>query len=120
MPDQGLETLIISSVAGHQVSLIARHVASNGFALFAALEAVVRSIEPLAHDTELARFHAFDLGDLLEECLRCRMSVHAHSIYPCIYTGNKILLPYLSAEWRLAPEGGWPGGRDWWKSGGNH
>jgi len=35
--------------------------------------------------------------------MRCRMSVHANSIYPCIYTGHKKLLLYLSAEWRLAP-----------------
>jgi len=32
------------------------------------------------------------------------MSIHAHSIYPCIYHGNKILLLYVSAEWRLAPD----------------
>ena len=59
--------LIISRVAGHQFGLFARHVASDGFAPFAALEAVVRPIRAMAHDTEFARFHAFDLGDLLEE-----------------------------------------------------
>src|ERR1039457_6437252 len=37
--------------------------------------------------------------------MRCRMSVHAHSIYPCIYTVHKTPLLYLSAEWRLAPLG---------------
>ena len=67
LPDQGLETLIISRVAGHQLGLFTRHVASDGFARFAALEAVVRPLRSLAHDTELARFHAFDLGDLLEQ-----------------------------------------------------
>ena len=36
--------------------------------------------------------------------MRCRMSVHAHSIYPRIYKGYKNLALYLSAEWRLAPE----------------
>ena len=35
--------------------------------------------------------------------MRCRMSVHAHSIYPRIYKGYKNLALYLSAEWRLAP-----------------
>src|ERR1039457_6541457 len=39
--------------------------------------------------------------------MRCRMSVHAHSIYPCIYTVHKTPLLYLSAEWRLAPTPHW-------------
>src|ERR1035437_4769634 len=65
LPNQGLETLIISRVAGHQLSLFARHVASNGFAPFSALEAVVRPVGSLAHDAEFARFHACNLGDLL-------------------------------------------------------
>jgi hypothetical protein len=36
--------------------------------------------------------------------MRCRMSIHAHSIYLCIYTGHKKLRLYLSAEWCLAPD----------------
>src|ERR1039458_6498376 len=38
--------------------------------------------------------------------MRCRMSIHAHSIYLYIYTGHKKLRLYLSAEWCLAPLGG--------------
>ena len=34
----------------------------------------------------------------------CRMSVHAYSIYHCIYTGNKKLPFCPSADRRLAPE----------------
>lgn len=65
--DQGLETLTISGVVGHHFGLFAWDVTSNWFALLAALKTVVRPIRSLAHDTEFARFHAFDSGNLFEE-----------------------------------------------------
>ena len=70
-PSMATKTVLITGVTRGlgraMMDEFARHVASNGLAPFSALEAVVGPVGALAHDAEFARFHACNLGDVLEE-----------------------------------------------------
>jgi len=67
LADQELKLLIVGCVLSHRLDLVAGNVAAEGFALFAALEVKIGAVGAMAKDTEFARFHALDLGDLLKE-----------------------------------------------------
>jgi hypothetical protein len=80
--DQGLESLIIGGVLGHQFHLFSGNVAAQGFAVLTPLQVVIRPAGTLAHDTELAWLHVLDLSDLVEDLSRVGMF---HGISICIY-----------------------------------
>jgi hypothetical protein len=87
-------------VPGDRLDLIGRHITADGTAAFPALQVVIGAIGSLSHDTEFARLHALDLGDLLEQ-LRRREFFHGWNIYICIYfvkkkEGNSISIRILS------------------------
>jgi len=86
--DQGLELLVLGSVLGDRYDLIGRHITADGAAIFTALQVVIGAMGSLPHDTEFARFHALDLGNLLEQ-IRRRKFIHARNIYVCIYFVQK-------------------------------
>lgn len=64
---QLLELLIVGGVLGQRLDLIRGNVTGAGLALFTALEIVIGAVWALANDTEFARLHVLDLGDLLED-----------------------------------------------------
>jgi hypothetical protein len=67
LADQELKLLVVGSVLGDHLDLLAGNVAAEGFAIFAALEVIIGAVGALAKNTEFARFHALDLGDLLKK-----------------------------------------------------
>ena len=67
---QALKASIIGRMDGDQWSLIARYVAGEVLAIFAALELVIGPVRSLTDDTELAGLQVADLSDLLQQCLR--------------------------------------------------
>ena len=88
--DQRLKSLIIGGVLGHQFDLVARNVAADGFAVFSALEVVIRPGGALANDTEFARLHGLDLSNFTKD-LRGVSLFHGQSLYLCIYFAIKKL-----------------------------
>src|SRR5882762_9619295 len=85
---QGLELLVIAGMQSHHGGLISRNVAAHRSTLFAALKVIIRAARALANDTEFARLHLLDLGDLLEN-LRGEKLFHGHTIYIHIYYTTK-------------------------------
>ncbi len=75
--------LVVSSVLGDQLGLVRRNIAGKSFAIFSTLEVVVRPFRSLGDYAEFTRFHALDLGDLLEQ-LSSGCLVHGLNIYVCI------------------------------------
>jgi hypothetical protein len=73
LADQELKLLIVDCVLSHPLDLVAGNVAAEGFALFTALEVIIGAVGALAKNTEFARFHALDLGDLLKEFAGLRL-----------------------------------------------
>lgn len=88
MRDQGLELLIAGGVLAHHGDLVGGNIPGEGFAVFSALEVVIGAVGAVAEDTEFARFHLLDLGDLLED-LRWFELIHGKSLYTCIYFTTK-------------------------------
>ena len=80
--------MVTGGVPGDRLDLIGRHITADGAAVFTALQVVVRAMGSLPDDTEFARLHALDLGDLLEEMGR-RKFFHAGTIYIRIYFVKK-------------------------------
>jgi hypothetical protein len=80
LSDQGLELPIVGGVLRHHGDLVCGNIEGEGFAVFPALQVVIRAIGAVADDTEFARFHVLDLSDLLEELSRIEL-VHGHNIY---------------------------------------
>src|SRR5262245_56647634 len=109
MTYQRLELLVVGSVLGNKFGLVGRNIASEGFSTLPTLKVVVRAIGSLADDAELSRFHALDLGDLLEQLSR-RSVIHSLDIYICIYFyyknkasalffQNYVLRPHQDVSW---------------------
>jgi hypothetical protein len=88
LADQELKLLVVGCVLGDHLDLVAGNVAAEGFAIFTALEVIIRAIGALAQNTEFARFHALDLSDLLKE-LAGMGWFHGESIYVYIYYTTK-------------------------------
>ncbi len=86
--DQGFKLPIVSGVRGDGFDLVARNVAADRFAVLPALEVVVGPAGSLPNNTELARLHVLNVGDLLENLGRGRC-FHDKSIFDCIYFVNK-------------------------------
>jgi hypothetical protein len=94
--------LIIGGVLGHPFNLVARNVAADGFAVFPALEVVVRPGGALANDTEFARLHGLDLSNFTKDLSGVRL-FHGQSIYLSIYFATKklnILAAFLNGDLR--------------------
>jgi hypothetical protein len=85
---QRLELLVVSCVLSDQLGLVCRNIAGEGFATFPTLEVVVRTIGSVAKDAEFTRFHALDLGDLLEQLSKSSL-IHSWNIYMNIYINTK-------------------------------
>ena len=67
LTNQLLELLIVAGVLGQHLDLIGSNITGTSLALFTALEIVIGAIWALANDTEFARLHALDLGNLLKD-----------------------------------------------------
>jgi len=85
---QLLKLLIVGGVLGQHLDLIWGHIAGEGPAVFPALQIVIGAIWALANDTEFARLHVLDLGDLLQNLSGIEV-FHGASIYICIYYTTK-------------------------------
>lgn len=84
------------------MDLVAGNVAAEGLAVFTALQVVVRPVGALANDTEFARLHVLDPGNLLEDMSGVKL-FHAGNIYTCIYYSIKNKHWSHFPEWRLTP-----------------
>lgn len=86
---QLLELLIVGGVLGQRLDLIGGNVTGAGPALFTALEVVIGAVWALANDTEFARLHALNLGDLLKDLSGIELFHGRKYICMYIYTTKK-------------------------------
>ena len=101
---QMLKPGVVGGVRRRRLGLLAGHVASDRFAVLAALQVIVRAVGTLAQNAEFAGLHAFDLSDLLQQQLRAWIFVHRQNIYIRIYFANKNpLAAFINPEFCLSP-----------------